>query len=151
MITFQHENLSKVKEELKPLLHEHWALVALNQDKIKLNPDWKEYARLDAAGVLRIFTARDGGDLVGYLVMFINKSLHYKDHFFASHDVIYVKPDKRAGATGYKLLKYVEDYCKDCGVSLMTLNTKVHIPFDNLLTSNGYDLIERCYTKYIGK
>jgi GNAT superfamily N-acetyltransferase len=151
MLTIQHESLSSVKDELKPLLHEHWHLVAMYQDKIKLNPDWKEYARLDAAGALRIFTARKSGVLVGYFVMIINRSLHYKDHFFAINDVIFVKPDSRAGATGYKLLKYAENYCSDCGVSLLTINTKVAVPFDSLVTGTGYDLAERVYTKYLGK
>lgn len=151
MITFQHESLAAVKEELKPLLHEHWHLVAMYQDKIKLNPDWKEYARLDAAGVLRIFTARQDGKLVGYFVLVIQKSLHYSDHYFATNDVIFVKPDSRANATGYKLLKYAEDYCRDCGVSLLTINTKVSLPFDKLMTNNGFDYAERVYTKYLGE
>ena len=56
-------------------------------------------------------------------------------------------PDKRAGATGYKLVKYAEDYCKDSGVSLMTINTKVHLPFDSLMVGMGFDLIERIYAK----
>ena len=74
MITIQHESLLNVKEDIKPLLEEHWRLVALNQGKIKLNPDWKEYSRLDTAGILKIFTARDDGELVGYFVLIINKS-----------------------------------------------------------------------------
>lgn len=147
MIEIQLECLANVKEEIKPLLEEHWELVALNKGKIKLNPNWKEYARLDAAGVLRIFTARDEGRLVGYFVLFISQSVHYQDHLFATNDVIFVLPDKRAGATGYKLVKHAEDYCRDSGVSLMTINTKVHLPFDSLMVGMGFDLIERIYAK----
>lgn len=147
MIEIQLECLANVKEEIKPLLEEHWELVALNKGKIKLNPNWKEYARLDAAGVLRIFTARDEGQLVGYFVLFISQSVHYQDHLFATNDVIFVLPDKRAGATGYKLVKHAEDYCRDSGVSLMTINTKVHLPFDSLMVGMGFDLIERIYAK----
>lgn len=151
MIEIRHESLANVKSELTPLLDEHWELVALNKGKIKLNPDWKEYARLDASGTLRIFTARQDGVLVGYMVLIINKSLHYSDHFFAVCDVVFVKPDSRAGATGYKLIKYVENYCKQVGCSTLTINTKVHIPFDNLMIGMAFDLIERVYCKYLGK
>ena len=151
MTTIQHENLANVKEDLKPLLEEHWRLVALNQGKIKLNPDWKQYAKLDALGILNIFTARDDGKLVGYFVLIINKSIHYQDHYFATNDVLFVLPDSRAGATGYKLIKYAENYCRDVGVSLMTINTKVHIPFDKLMVGMGFDLIERVYSKFLGK
>ena len=147
MITIQHECLTNVKEEIKPLLEIHWEMVALNQGKIKLNPDWKEYAKLDAAGILKIFTARSDGQLVGYCVLIISNSIHYKDHIFAINDVTFVLPEYRTGATGYKLLKYAEDYCDENGVSLMMVNTKVHVPFDNLLIGMGFNLIERIYSK----
>lgn len=150
MIVIAHENLSKVKAEIAPLLEEHWELVALNKETIKLNPDWEEYARLDSTGYLRIFTARKDGELIGYFVLVINRSLHYKDHYFATNDVIFVKPDKRAGAVGQKLLTFAEEYCTENGVSLLTVNTKTHIPFDSLLLFNKFDLAERVYTKLLG-
>jgi len=142
-----HECLANVKEDIKPLLETHWEMVALNQGKIKLNPNWEEYARLDAAGILRIFTARHEGKLVGYCVLVISKSLHYQDHIFANNDVTFVLPEYRTGATGYHLMKYAEDHCRDNGVSLMNVNTKVHIPFDSLMLGMGFDLIERIYSK----
>jgi len=143
----QHESLTSVKEDIKPLLEKHWEMVALNQGKIRLNPDWKEYARLDAAGILRIFTARQEGKLVGYCVLLVSQSIHYKDHKFASNGVVFVLPEYRSGATGYKLIKYAEDHCKADNVSLMMINTKVHIPFDSLMIGMGFDLIERIYSK----
>ena len=152
MISIAHECLSNVKEDIKPLLEKHWEMVALNQGLIKLNPNWKEYARLDAAGILRIFTARSDGNLVGYCVLLVNQSVHYKDHKFASNDVVFVLPEYRSGATGYKLIKYAEDHCKADGVSLMMINTKVHLPFDQLMIGMGFDLIERIYSKcFVGK
>lgn len=151
MIKIAHESLLNVKSELIPLLDKHWELVALNQGEIKLNPNWKEYANLDAAGILRIFTARDNGKLVGYFVLMLSKSIHYQDHLFATNDVIFVLPDSRAGATGYKLIKFAEEHCREAGVSLMMINTKVHIPFDSLMVGMGFDLIERVYSKFLGK
>jgi GNAT superfamily N-acetyltransferase len=152
MISIAHECLANVKEDIKPLLEKHWEMVALNQGIIKLNPNWKEYARLDAAGILRIFTARSDGNLVGYCVLIVNQSVHYQDHKFASNDVVFVLPEYRSGATGYKLIKYAEDHCKADGVSLMMINTKVHLPFDQLMIGMGFDLIERIYSKcFVGK
>lgn len=145
------ECLGSVKQEIQPLIEEHWELVALNKGSIKLNPDWKQYALLDAQGVLKIFTARDNGSLVGYFILLVNNSLHYKDHIFAVCDIIFVTPSARAGATGYNLLKYAENWCVENNVSLMNINTKVHIPFDKLLERTGFTLIERIYSKYIGK
>mgnify|MGYP003152584943 CR=1 FL=1 len=146
---FAHECLASVQEDIKPLLIKHWELVALNQGKIKLNPNWEEYARLDAAGTLRVFTARESNELVGYCVMIVGRSIHYKDHIFANNDVTFVLPDHRAGATGYSLLKYAENYCQANDISVMNINTKVHIPFDSLLLGMGFTLIERLYSKYL--
>jgi len=151
MMKIQLEAMTNVKKDIEPLLEEHWELVASNQGKIKLNPDYEEYARLDAAGVLKCFTARKDGALVGYFILMVSKSIHYSDHLFAVNDVIFVKPDSRAGATGYKLIKYAEEYCKEIGVSVLTLNTKVHIPFDKLMVHMGFELIERVYSKFLGK
>ena len=145
-----HECMASVKEDIQPLIKKHWELVALNQGAIKLNPDWERYAELDAAGILRIFTARDNGELVGYCVLLVNHSLHYKDHIFAINDVVFVLPDSRAGATGYHLIKYAEDHCKENGVSLLNINTKVHIPFDGLMERMDFELTERLYSKYLG-
>ena len=107
---FALESLANVKEDIKPLIKKHWELVALNQGVIKLNPDWEKYAQMDQSGLLRIFTARKNNELVGYCVLVVSQSLHYKDHIFANNDVVFVLPEYREGMTGYKLIKYAEDY-----------------------------------------
>jgi len=145
----QHECLPSFKEDIKPLLEKHWEEVALHQGAIKLNPDWKEYARLDAEGSLIAFTARIDGRLVGYCVLIANRSIHYKDHVFAVNDVVFVLPEYRNTAVGYKLIKAAEEHCKNAGVALLTINTKVHIPFDSLMESMEFDLIERIYSKLL--
>ncbi|MDB2650281.1 GNAT family N-acetyltransferase [Porticoccaceae bacterium] len=145
------ECLPSVKKDILPLIKEHWELIALNKGSIKLNPDWEQYAALDASGIMKVFTARDNGALVGYFILLVNNSLHYKDHVFAVCDIIFVTPEARKGATGYKLLKYAENWCKENNVSLLNINTKVHMPFDSLLEKTGYNLIERLYSKYLGK
>lgn len=150
-MNYQLECLASVKDDIIPLIEQHWELVALNKDKIKLNPDWEQYALLDAAGIFKAFTARNNGVLVGYFILLVSQSLHYKDHIFATCDIIFVAPEARKGATGYKLLKYAENWCKENNVSLLNVNTKVHIPFDALLEKTGFNLTERLYSKYLGK
>ena len=87
---FALENLAKVRREIEPLLEEHWKEIALNKDKIKLNPDWRAYADLDSINALRIYTARKDGKLMGYFVIIVSKSLHYRDHLFANNDIIFL-------------------------------------------------------------
>lgn len=147
---FQQESFIEVCDDIKPLIKEHWEKIALNKDKIKLNPDWEEYERLYNAGNLKIYTARKEHELVGYFIVVIAPHIHYKDHLFANCDIIYVKPDSRAGMTGYKLIAYAEKELKKLGVSVLNINTKTHSPFDKLLVRMNFGLIERLYSKFIG-
>ena len=148
---FATERLVFVKKEMQSLLELHWELIALNKESIKLNPNWAEYVRLDEAGILKLYTARQDGKLVGYFAVTVNTSLHYQEHKFATNDVIFIHPDYRNGSAGYKLIKYAEDQLIQMGVSLMIMNTKIHQPFDKLLERMGFKQIERIYSKYIGK
>jgi len=47
VIKYQQESLSTCKSDAIPLLEKHWEEIALNKDKIKLNPDWDAYANLE--------------------------------------------------------------------------------------------------------
>tara|TARA_R110000823_G_scaffold304025_2_gene425542 strand:- start:902 stop:1357 length:456 start_codon:yes stop_codon:yes gene_type:complete len=147
-----HECFTNVKEDIKPLLDMHWSETEPNQESIKLDPDWNEYFRLSEAGILRIFTARDKGRLVGYCVLMISTSVHHKGHIFAGTDVVYIHPEFRRGSTGSDLIHFAESHCKDNGVSLMTLNMKTDYPFDSLMLQMGFNLIERVYHKcFLGR
>lgn len=149
MITYQQESLVTVKADIIPLLEKHWEEVALNKDKIKLNPDWDAYANLEDAGILKIFTARDDRKLVGYFVVFVKSHIHYKDHLFCYNDVIFVDEEYRKGFTSPRLIKFAEKCLKADGVEVMIVNTKRHKPFDSLLVWLGYKHIENLYSKVL--
>lgn len=150
-IKYQQEFLATVKDEIVPLLNSHWEEIALNKDKIKLNPDWDAYDNLEKVDKLKIFTARDGNKLVGYFVVIVGVNIHYKDHLFASNDIIYLSPEHRKGFTGIRLIKFAEKCLKQDGISVLTINTKVHQPFDRLMDFLKFRKIERVYSKYLGE
>jgi len=149
VITYRQESLVTVKADIIPLLEKHWEEVALNKEKIKLNPDWDAYANLEDAGVLKIFTAREDGKLVGYFVVFVKSHIHYKDHLFCYNDVIFVDEEYRKGFTSPRLIKFAEKCLKADGVEVMIVNTKRHKPFDSLLVWLGYKHIENLYSKVL--
>lgn len=148
-ITFQQEFMATAEREMRALIEDHWREIALNQERIKLNPDWEAYAELDASGVMKIFTARDDGALVGYFVVFCRRHIHYVDHIFAHNDIIYLRPEYRRGMVGARLIKFAEKCLADDGVSVLLINTKAHKPFDGLLERLGFGLAERVYSKFI--
>ena len=45
---YQQEFLSSVYIEIQALIQLHWEQIALNQDEIKLNPDWDQYEAAEA-------------------------------------------------------------------------------------------------------
>lgn len=150
MITYQQEFLENCEKDFRDLIELHWEEIALNKDKIKLNPDWDAYWGLEQGGHLKIFTARDDGKLVGYFVVIVSRHIHYKDHLFADNDIIYLHKDYRKGFTGIRLIKFVEKCLKEDGISVLKINTKVHQPFDKLMLFLKFGLVERVYTKYLG-
>jgi len=145
------ENLSQVKGDILPLLDKHWEEVAINKDTIAMNPCWDTYAILESAGKLGIFTARLDGELIGYFVIIASESPHYKGHIFGVNDVIYLKPEYRGTYLGSNLITFVENAIEEVGVSVLVINTKVHVPFDKTLSRLGFSHIENVYSKRLGK
>ena len=150
MIKYQQEFLDTCEKDCQELIRLHWEEIAVNKDKIKLNPDWDAYHALEQNQRLKIFTARSEEELVGYFVVITGSNLHYKDHVFAVNDILYLKKEYRKGRTGIKLIKFAEKYLRDDGVSVLNINTKVHKPFDVLMEHMDFGLVERVYSKYIG-
>lgn len=149
-VDYQQEFLFQVKGECESLIELHWEEIALNKEIIKLNPDWDAYEELEAAGRLSIFTARAMGELVGYFVVIVGTNLHYKDHLFAANDILFLRKDYRKGFCGAKLITFAEKSLAEDGVSILTINTKIHQPFDRLLERLGFKNIERVYSKVLG-
>ena len=150
-ISYAIETYQTVQEEMRTLVGEHWEEIAVNKDKIKLNPDWESYEHLSDEGYLGIYTARSNGALVGYFIVVATPNIHYKDHIFGVNDVLFLQKKYRKGLTGVKLIKFAEKDLKEKGVSVLVINTKVHTPFDKILERMKYSLIERVYSKYIGE
>ena len=144
---FQQEFLADCYQEAQHLLKMHWEEIALNKDAIKLNPDYEQYEEAEKAGMLRIFTARDGAKIVGYFALLVHRSLHYRDHMFATNDVIYLDPQYRKGLTASKMIRFAVDCLTQDGVSMVFINTKTHKPFDILLERLGFNHVENVYAK----
>ncbi len=149
-VKYQQEFLETVKADALPLLERHWEEIALNKDKIKLDPDWEAYETLELNGNLAIFTARVDEELVGYFVVIVGSNIHYKSTIFAENDLIYIAPEYRKGRIGANLIKFAQRYLKNDGVSVLNINTKTHKPFGKLLTYLGFNKIEEVYSKYLG-
>lgn len=126
-MNFRRERAHDVFEEMKPLFQKHWEEISFYKD-IPLDPDFSTYLKMEDAGVLRVFTAReDDGTLVGYQVYFIKHNLHYKSSLQALQDIIFIDPSKR-GMFGAKFIFWAEEQLKSYGVQLVCQHLKVATP-----------------------
>jgi len=147
---YQTETFDAVITEIQPLLQKHWEDVALNQDKVKLNPNWRAYQFLEREGALHITTARNKGRLVGYVIYLLSNWLHYKEEVLADGDIFWLDPDYRKGMTGVRLLKEAEQSLIARGVTAISNKVKLHKDVGRVFERLGYTPIERVYMKRVG-
>lgn len=106
-VAYARESLTQeLWDEILPLLHAHYHEVAHFKD-MELNPHLSKYEQIQANDGLRIYTARLADNvLVGYMVAFVARSLHYADHIFANQDILFVAKEHRGSRIGVDLIKY---------------------------------------------
>lgn len=143
---YQAERVSNLWEEAAPLLQAHWREIAHYQD-IELKPDVETYARLQAAGQLRCYTARDSGRLIGYVVFFVRPNLHYSASLQAHQDVLFVALHYRKGMVGVRLIKFAEERLRAEGVQVIYHHAKRTNKVGGLLERLGYELVDEIYAK----
>jgi GNAT superfamily N-acetyltransferase len=147
MITYSVERPSEVLDEIKPLLEMHWREIAHYQD-IPLDPDYEFYL---TSPIVRVFTARDDGLLVGYGVFFVHMNRHYRKSKQAVQDILFVHPDFRGTTAGYRLIRYCDAQLKAEGCQVVYQHMKTAHQFGPLLERLGYGLVDLIHAKRLDK
>lgn len=143
-MNFQLQPVNAVLEEMAPLAEKHWNEVAHYKD-IPLSPNVEQYLKLEELGLLRVYTARDGDRLVGYLVFFINYHMHYMSSLQANQDVFFVDPEYRG--FGSQFLMWCHEQLKKEGVQVVSQHIKAKHNFGPMLERLGYELVDLIYLK----
>ena len=150
MITAQVEPYQECLHELMECYPAHWAELALNKDKVPLDPQYDVYDARDNAGQLLLVTLRDAGRLVGYFIGFIAPGLHYRTCLTLTMDIFWTHPDVRGGFAGVKLFRAVEKEAKRRGVHRMFYGSKLHKDASRLFEFLKMEPVETYYSKWIG-
>lgn len=148
-INYQQEFLSSVKPDILPLLYLDWQEIEHLKGVRDFDPDWDAYETLELANLLRVFTVRAEGKLVGYYSCIISPSLHCKGLLQANAEVVYLHKDYRKGLVGYKLFKFAEKCLKEDGIKVLHLTTTEVNPIDPVLSKLGYTKIETKFEKVL--
>jgi GNAT superfamily N-acetyltransferase len=145
MLTFQVEAYADVVEEAKPLLVRHNAEIAPHPD-LPFSPRWGDYETLAAHGLLRIYTARIDGELVGYSVFAIAPALHCGAAIEATEHTLFVAPEHRKGRVGIGLIKFGDEQLGSLGVDVVMRCVHVDHDFGPLLVGHmGYSPVYKIY------
>lgn len=147
MITYATERPSEVLDEIKPLLEMHWHEIAHYQD-IPLDPDYDWYC---TSPVVRVFTARDAGRLIGYGVFFVGPNKHYRSSKQAVQDILFVHPERRGSTVGFRLIRFCDQQLKTEGCQVVYQHMKKSHQFGPLLEKQGYELVDLIHAKRLDK
>lgn len=150
MLTCQVESFTERLGEFRPLFPLHWEELALNKDKVPLDPQYDVYIQREARGELLFVTLRELGTPVGYFIGFIAPGLHYRTCLTCTMDIFYVHPAKRGGRGGIKLFKFVEKELRRRGVDRWFVGSKCHADASWLFEILGFDRVEVYYSKWLG-
>ena len=95
-LTFGWEKLSDLLADgVEALTKAHWREIAMDQKDVPLDVDWDQLLAEERAKRYRVFVARRGGKIAGYLpLMFFNPS-RYQSTLFVQDDTVYVVPEER--------------------------------------------------------
>lgn len=143
-VVFGSERVATVWPEIYPLFMEHWHEIAHYKD-IPLDPDVELYHRMDSMGMMRVFTAREEGKLVGYSVYFVRSNPHYKSSIQANQDVLFIQKDKRG--FGRDFIKWCDEQLKNEGVQIVHHHVKKAHDFGPMLKRMGYELVDLIYAR----
>jgi GNAT superfamily N-acetyltransferase len=106
------------------------------------------YQRLENADALTVMTARDNGQLVGYLVS-VTAPFPHADLLCAHITLYYVrKPWRRQGIFGRVMTKARQCWEAD-GVALVSTQAKVALGFGPALEATGFHLHELGYLLWL--
>ena len=150
MITFHVEPLTERLDELKPLFPAHYAELALNKDKVPLDPQYEIYLERDRRGEVLFVAGREAGELIAYFVGFVAPGLHYKTCLTLTMDIFFVREDHRGNGAGIRLFKMVEAEAKRRGVQRMFAGSKLHQDASWLFERLGYEECEKYYSVWLG-
>lgn len=158
MLTLQREPSHALWPEIMPLLIEHKEEIAHYQD-IELDPDIEAYNQCEEMGVLRCYTARLHGELIGYSINFLKPNMHYRQSLQGLQDVLFVAKAHRHGRVGVKLIRYKEEQLQAEGTQVTYEHTKVNdqirlalkclnrTDVGAIMERLGYELVDLIYAR----
>lgn len=124
-------------DEVIPITIKHW--IEVGRKDIRFLPNFPEYIAGEREGIIRFFTVRRAGVLVGYSVFIVRHHQHYSTEMFAVQDVMFLDKTAREGMVGYKFVKFCNDELERAGVDVIVVGVNLKRDYGVLLERIGYE------------
>lgn len=145
---FRQEKFRGTYPEMVPIVNAHYKEISFYTD-ISLDPDLDEYYRMEDAGILKLYTIREYGQLIGYAVYFLRKHLHYKSSLQAYQDVVYISKEKRG--FGKSFIEWCDEELRKLGVQVVNHHVKYSHDWSEMLVKIGYEFQDKHLSKRLDK
>ncbi len=132
-------------KELDPMVMAHW--IEVGNPSRQPNVVWNAYKKAEEIGILKIFTVRDTGRLVGYGFFIISPSYHHGGEIEAMQDVFFLQKKYRMGRAGIEFLKFCDDCLRSIGVVLIRHQVTPLNDWGNVLLRIGYEKAETNFVR----
>ncbi len=152
MLSVTVENYqSFIDDAMDEILEEHYEDLALNQDKVPLDPQFHVYREREKKGELLVMCMREDKELAGYFIGFIAPGLHYQTCLTCTMDIFYVRPKFRDNLlAGRRLFRAVERELRARSVARWFVGTKLNKDVGRLFESLKFTPVEMYYSKWLG-
>lgn len=150
MIQITTELLKDFAFDVAFLMNDHYAEVGKLKSAVPLNIYTDAYLMLEKTGMLRVFTARDDGELIGYAVFLVQPQIHHLGVNAAHNLAVYLKPSYRGGTLGFRLLSECDRMLSDEAPIEILWGVTPFRDYSRALKRLGYSEQETIYTRYVG-
>lgn len=122
-LTFQLEKIRDCYYEVEALGLMHWHETEQYRHNQPYKPDRSRFVYYEDEGMFVIYTARDNGELVGHLGMYIAESMHTQQ-LIATEDTLFLRYDYRKGRNAMRLINFMVDDMRRRGVVEIMVTAK---------------------------
>jgi hypothetical protein len=122
---------------------------------LPLDPDWNRYFDYERADILKIWTARADGSLIGYIELLLAPPLHSQANLCAYGQGFWLAPEWRDGLTGLRFIRSIEAPLRGLKARMIRMATNDLFAPDAagesrvgvLFRRSGYQRVETVYQK----
>ena len=127
-LAFGWEPVARLLDEpnLGEMLRAHWEELSAHKEELPLDPDFERLIVYNDAGLYRVWTARDGDTLAGYIAFYVFSPPHHKSAVIAVDDGYYLAPAYRRGWAGVRMWRGALDALAQLGVVGCIGHHKLH-------------------------